>query len=142
MEEAKTMEPKVTQGLQALGFFKDWTNYLLVTTVAALGWIATKPVVGFPPWLLALTIACFGLSIVFAILTLALIPIVGEKYESKTTSIYDVDAPFKTFWLWGKTRHSRLKVPCWPQHVFFLAGIILFCVGSIIGVITSAPVPV
>ena len=61
---------------------------------------------------------------------------------SKTTSIYDVDAPFKTFWLWGKTRHSRLKVPCWPQHVFFLAGIILFCVGSIIGVINSAPVPV
>ena len=41
------MDPKVTQLLGALGFFKDWTNYLLVTTVAALGWIATKPVLLF-----------------------------------------------------------------------------------------------
>ena len=29
------MDPQVTQLLQGLGFFKDWTNYLLVTTVAA-----------------------------------------------------------------------------------------------------------
>jgi len=25
---------------KALEFFKDWSNYLLVTTVAALGWVA------------------------------------------------------------------------------------------------------
>ena len=32
----------VQQLIASLGFFKDWTNYFLVTTVAALGWIATK----------------------------------------------------------------------------------------------------
>ena len=28
--------------LKALEFFKDWTNYLLVTTVAAVGWLGVK----------------------------------------------------------------------------------------------------
>ena len=74
------MEPKVTQGLQALGFFKDWTNYLLVQRL---------PLDGSRP---------------------------SPLWKSSPS------------WLSGKTKHSRLKVPCWPQHVFFLAGIILFCV--------------
>jgi hypothetical protein len=81
----KVMDPNVTQLLQGLGFFKDWTNYLLVTTVAALGWIASKPVLVVPPRLLAWTIACFCFSIIFAIFTLALIPIVAENCQGKTT---------------------------------------------------------
>jgi hypothetical protein len=32
-----------TQKTSAIGMFKDWTNYLLVTTVAALGWVAAQP---------------------------------------------------------------------------------------------------
>jgi hypothetical protein len=32
----------VKQLTSALGFFKDWTNYLVVTTVAALGWVTAQ----------------------------------------------------------------------------------------------------
>ncbi len=124
------MDAKVTQLLQALGFFKDWTNYLLVTTVAALGWVATKPVL-LAPTLLSLTIVCFCLSIIFAIFTLALIPIVGEGIAAKTTSIYEVSVEFKLLWLWGRVRKFKLKWVCWWQHVFFLAGIIIFSIGSV-----------
>ena len=133
------MDQHVAQLLQGLGFFKDWTNYLLVTTVAALGWIATKPVLVIPPRLLAWTIACFCFSIIFAIFTLALIPIVAENCQKETTSIYDVAAPFKPIWLWGETVEAKLKWACWPQHVFFLAGIILFSVGSFFGALRAKP---
>jgi hypothetical protein len=32
----------IEQKLKALESFKDWTNYLLVTTVAALGWTVSR----------------------------------------------------------------------------------------------------
>jgi hypothetical protein len=38
---------------KALEFFKDWSNYLLVTTVAALGWVASGkdfPISGLMAW--------------------------------------------------------------------------------------------
>jgi hypothetical protein len=37
----------VEQKLKALDAFKDWSNYLLVTTVAALGWTAGKDAATF-----------------------------------------------------------------------------------------------
>ena len=126
------MDPKVTQLLSALGFFKDWTNYLLVTTVAALGWVAAKPLL-LAPVALSWTIVFFCLSIIFAIFTLALIPIVGEGVTATTVSIYKVSAKFKLLWLWGPELAFKLKWVCWPQHIFFMAGIIIFSVGSIAG---------
>ena len=78
-------------------------------------------------------------SIIFAIFTLALIPIVAENCQKETTSIYDVAAPFKPIWLWGETVEAKLKWACWPQHVFFLAGIILFSVGSFFGALRAKP---
>ena len=33
---------QLEQKLKALDSFKDWTNYLLITTVAALGWVGTE----------------------------------------------------------------------------------------------------
>ena len=76
-----------------------------------------------------------------AILTLALIPLVSENCRSGTKYIYDVEVqcepiPGVTLKRWripGVTlKRCKLKWVCWPQHVFFLAGIILFSVGSII----------
>jgi hypothetical protein len=118
-----------TQLLQSLGYFKDWTNYLLVTTVAALGWVAKGDALlcGIE---LQLTIALLCASIVFAILTLALVPIVGENIVGKT-SFYSVEAKFKVFWLWGPECRAKLKWVCWPQHVLFLAAVIVFSVGTI-----------
>lgn len=123
------MQPEMTQLVASLGFFKDWSNYLLVTTVAALGWIATKPLI-VDGLALKLTIGFLCLSIVFAMLTLALIPLVGERLTAGT-SIYDVKARFTVFWLWGPEVAAKLKWVCWPQHVFFLAGIITFSIGTI-----------
>jgi hypothetical protein len=125
----------IPQLIASLGFFKDWTNYLLVTTVAALGWVATKPLI-LDGRALRWTIAFFCLSIVFAILTLALIPLVGERLVARS-SIYDIKAIFTVFWLWGPEAEAKLKWVCWPQHVFFLAGIIVFSVGSMLRVPTT-----
>jgi hypothetical protein len=124
------MHAEMTQLIASLGFFKDWTNYLLVTTVAALGWIATKPLI-LDGIALKWTIGFLSLSIVFAILTLALVPLVGERLTAGT-SLYDVKAKFTVLWLWGPEGEAKLKWVCWPQHVFFLAGIITFSVGSIL----------
>ena len=43
-----SLDANIEQQLKALEFFKDWSNYLLVTTVAALGWVAsaTNPPIG------------------------------------------------------------------------------------------------
>lgn len=128
-------QPDVQQLTASLGFFKDWTNYLLVTTVAALGWVATKPLI-LDGSALQWTIAFFCLSIVFAILTLALIPLVGERLVAGS-SIYDIKARFTVFWLWGPEGGAKLKWVCWPQHVLFLAGIIVFSVGSMLRVSTA-----
>ena len=126
------MDPHITQLLTALGYFKDWSNYLLVATVAALGWVATKPML-LAPTPLKWTIGCFCASIIFAIFTLALIPIVGEGVTAATKSVYDVPAKFDLFWLWPPAFEFKLKWVCWPQHVLFLAGIIIFSKGSIAG---------
>lgn len=111
------------QKLNALGAFKDWSNYLLVTTVVALGWVAgadtdkpltlaTKFEVGF-----------LAASVIFGIFTLAVIPIIAERIMDGTESIYGVEAPFNLFWMWGPEKRIRLKAVCWPQHVCFIIAI-------------------
>jgi hypothetical protein len=121
-----------TQLLASLGFFKDWSNYLLVTTVAALGWVAEGDslVQGVgQQWTIGLLCA----SVVFAIFTLALIPIVGENLVDRK-SIYAVRAPFKLLWIAGPTVHLKLKHVCWFQHVLFLAAVVVYSFSSIAAV--------
>jgi len=118
---------KIEQKLRALEAFKDWTNYLLVTTVAALGWVSTKqPTCTLPGQANCVSqdmvrVACiwsFALSILFAILTLALIPPVAELIDG-TQSIYKVK------WHgWGLD--NRLTYYCFPQHLLFLIGVMLY----------------
>jgi hypothetical protein len=69
------------QKFKALEFFKDFSDYMLVTTVAALGWISSQDTATKPwanPTLKPYCLWCLGLSSLFAILTLALIPLIGE----------------------------------------------------------------
>jgi len=112
----------IERRLRALEAFKDWSNYLLVTTVAALGWVSTKDAPHFSGSCLRLAcIWSFALSILFAILTLALIPHVAELSDG-TKSIYDVS------WNgWGPD--IELVYVCLPQHVFFLIGVMLYALG-------------
>ena len=118
----------IDQRLKALDSFKDWSNYLLVTTVAALGWTSKVEVKFCTLWMREGAVLCLALSILFAILTLALIPHVAEDIKLKTNgeapSIYHV---YWHGWL-VKLRLTRL---CLPQHLFFLLGILLYATGTV-----------
>jgi hypothetical protein len=90
------MDNVITQQLASLDSFKDWSNYMLVTTVACLGWVAKE----YKGQKFMVELWLFTSSIVFAILTLALIPIVGTQISEKTTSFYDIEAKFNLFYVW------------------------------------------
>ncbi len=124
------MDANIEQRLKALDSFKDWSNYMLVTTVAALGWVASNNG-ALSPSATKWVVACLGLSVVFAIFTLALIPIVAEGVQA-TGSIYDVGAKFNLIYLWPPECTFKLKCVCWPQHVLFLLGIIIYSIARIL----------
>jgi hypothetical protein len=121
---------ELQQGLKALEFLKDWSNFLLVTTVAALGWVAKRDMYLVTSGLRQWCIASLAVSIAFAIFTLALIPVVAERLKVGFGSIYDVRPSFDLFFVWVKVEWVRLKHVCWFQHVFFLIGILLFTIGA------------
>ena len=110
------------QKTAAISNFKDWTNYLLVTTVAAMGWVSAQPA----DLMGKLCIACLALSVIAGIFTLALIPLITERLRDDPRSIYEVEATFTIWLLWGRQHSWRLKHVCWWQHVFFLVAISLF----------------
>lgn len=114
---------------KAIEFFKDWSNYLLVTTVAALGWASSASESAKPAWVHeALKPYCIwflALSVVFGIFTLALIPLVQEQ-RGGNEKFHAVRAKF-----WAtKTRGLYLIWVCMPQHVLFIAGIIAYALGT------------
>jgi uncharacterized oligopeptide transporter (OPT) family protein len=112
----------VEQKLKALEAFKDWSNYLLVTTVAALGWVSTKPLGFSPTQIRAWCIWSFAISIFFGILTLALVPHIAELLGPSSQSIYSV------YWNgWGPK--LELFYACLPEHAFFLLGVMLYAYG-------------
>jgi hypothetical protein len=130
---------RTEQHLAALGTFKDWSNYLLVTTVAALGWVALPNHVDLSIWMRDVVMACFGASICCGILTLALIPHVATGVREHNKSFYQVRVQIQSLWLVGEPRWSvRLMLVCAPQHVLFLAGIVFFTVGAILHSPSSA----
>src|SRR6267378_437855 len=110
------------QKTAAMANFKDWTNYLLVTTVAALGWVSTQS----PDVLARICSGCLALSVVAGIFTLAMIPLVTERLRDDSKSIYEVEGTFTIWWMRGPLQSARLKHFCWPQHVLFLVGIALY----------------
>lgn len=117
---------------KALEFFKDWSNYLLVTTVAAVGWIAGKDSIAFSSaGPRAVCILALSLSIIFGVLTLALIPLVQEQRRVNASN-YDVRVTYR---MWSNTddRRCTLKSLCFPQHVLFVLGIIAFALGTMFG---------
>jgi hypothetical protein len=138
--EEEKMEPN------SLELFKDWSNALLVTTVAALGWVATKDLVFRPAWTRSLCILFFSLSVVFAIFTLALIPLIAEQQDvepsiynvaitsdllDQINSVLDYVCILSLLDRIGiSIRSLFLRNVCFPQHAFFLMGIGLYAVGT------------
>lgn len=115
-------------GLEA---FSKWSNYLLVTTVAAVGWISSGHIKFRNNFLQSLSIWCLGVSVIFGIFTSALVPLISEQAQKNDTSIYSVKAIFSIFRI---PCHTYLTQACRPQHVLFIAGIIVYCWG-----VTSIP---
>lgn len=110
----------------ALEAFSKWSNYLLVTTVAAVGWISSGHIKFRNDFLQSLSLWCLGVSVVFGIFTLALVPLISEQAQKNDTSIYSVKAKFSIFRI---PCHAYLTQACRPQHVLFIAGIIVYCWG-------------
>jgi hypothetical protein len=113
----------IDQKLIALGAFKDWSNYVLVTTVAALGWVSnSKDAPHFvPPWTRKWCIWSLAMSILFSVLTLALVPHIAELIDG-TESIYAIK--WYGWWL-----GLELFYFCLPAHVLFLAGVWFYAKG-------------
>ena len=116
--------------LQALTHFKDWSNYLLVTTVASLGWASTRKA-ALPDWAFKWSVKLLAASVVFAIFTLAFVPLVAENIE-QGQSIYRVKPEFSPVIMFS-VKFMTIKWVCWPQHVLFILGIIIYAAGSIKG---------
>jgi len=120
------------QHLKALEALKDWSNYLLVTTVAALGWASTA--VRFRKRTMrVVVIGSLALSAVLGILTLALIPPVADAINGSSSSIYAVGGSFNLYWMWGPLMSVTLKWVCWPQHVLFIIGIVAYAYAAVSG---------
>lgn len=119
--------------LKALGFLKDWSNYLLVTTVAAVGWVSTKGVVFEPACWRGWCLGFLAISIAFGIFTLALIPLVAEELNPDTRgkkSIYDITPKFYLIYRWWEIDSICIKHVCWVQHVAFLIAIVVYALFS------------
>jgi hypothetical protein len=110
----------------ALDAFSKWSNYLLITTVAAIGWVSSGVIRFRSGFAESLTLWLLGASIVFAIFALALVPLIAEQITQDTTSIFRVKAHFSLFRI---RCNAYLAQACRPQHVLFIAGIISYCWG-------------
>jgi hypothetical protein len=112
----------------ALESFERWSNYLLVTTVAAAGWVASDGVTFEPEIFQSVTLGCFGVAIIFGIFTLALVPLIAETMMKSDSSIYRVKVRFSLFTFdW----YVYLTQACRPQHASFIAGIAFYCIGTV-----------
>jgi len=121
----------VEQLLKGLEFFGNWSNYILVTTVAALGWVASTARAPISPRALRWVIGCLCASIVFAVFTLAMIPLVAENITAETKSFYELSPKFDLIYTIGPEVSLKLKWVCWPQHILFLVGIAIYSFASI-----------
>src|SRR6202795_1196406 len=110
---------------KALEFVSSASSYVLLATIALLGWVASG--VEFSnDGLRVASMACLTLSVVFGVATLALIPLVQEARRPGQSN-FEVEARFM---LLGQ-RGARLKSALLPQYLFLLAGLIFYVIGMI-----------
>lgn len=128
--EHKTHKEHIDHLLKAVEYFNNSNNYLIVISVLALWWVVEHPgavPAGVQDWV----VLCMGVSVVFGLFTMGLLPSVAETLTGTTDSIYDVRGQFRTFVVVGARHSLPLKAVCWPQQVLFIAGILLYAVGNV-----------
>lgn len=128
--EHKTHKEHIDHLLKAVEYFNNSNNYLILISVVALGWVVEHPG-GAQGSLKDAIVLCMGLSAVFGLFTMGLLPLVAETLTGTTESIYDVKGQFRTFVLGGREHSLPLKAVCWPQQVLFIAGVLLYAVGHV-----------
>jgi hypothetical protein len=128
--EHKTHKEHIDHLLKAVEYFKDSNNYLLLISVVALGWVVEHPAAAHES-LRSAIVVCMGLSVVFGVFTMGLLPLVAETLTGTTESIYDVRGEFRTFVVGGGQHSLPLKAVCWPQQVLFIMGIMLYAIGHV-----------
>jgi hypothetical protein len=110
---------------KALEFVSRANSYVLLASIALLAWVASG--VEFSTDVLRLAaMACLTTSVLCGVATLALIPLVQEARRPGQSN-FDVVVQF-SFLGW---RRARLKAALLPQHLFLLAGVILYAVGMV-----------
>jgi hypothetical protein len=113
--------------MSAIELFKDWTNVLLTTTLAAIGWTTARERISLSPRLMRAATLCLCASVLFGILTLAIIPSVAEKVAlSSKSHIYETTGQLYVFAGLSKPWKIKLVNICWPQHALFMTGVILY----------------
>jgi hypothetical protein len=128
--EHKTHKEHIDHLLKAVEYFNNSNNYLILISVVALAWVVEHPG-GLHESLKDAIVLCMGLSAVFGLFTMGLLPLVAETLTGTTQSIYDVKGQFRTFVLGGRNHSLPLKAVCWPQQVLFITGILLYAVGHV-----------
>lgn len=128
--EHKTHKEHIDHLLKAVEYFNNSNNYLILFSVIALGWVVEHPG-RIHETMKDAIVLCMGLSAVFGLFTMGLLPLVAETLTGTTESIYDVKGQFRTFVLGGREHSLPLKAVCWPQQVLFLTGILLYAVGNV-----------
>ena len=128
--EHKTHKEHIDHLLKAVEYFNTSNNYLVLISVVALGWVVEHPG-SMHESLKDAIVLCMGLSAVFGLFTMGLLPLVAETLTGTTESIYDVKGQFRTFVLGGRNHSLPLKAVCWPQQVLFLTGVMLYAVGHV-----------
>lgn len=117
-----TQTDKLLKGLE---HFNTWTQVLIGTAAAGIGWIAESQRVG---WTLTASQWCLGTSILFGVLTMCQVPAMAQNASDKVPSVYQLRGhnyllPFERF---------RFRPPiimlCWPQHTLFIVAIVLYCI--------------
>ena len=110
---------------KALEFVNSASSYVLLATIALLGWVASGVEFSNDALRVA-SMACLTLSVVFGVATLALIPLVQEARRPGQSN-FEVEGRFMLF---GR-RGVRLKSALLPQYLFLLAGLVLYVVGMV-----------
>jgi len=128
--EHKTHKEHIDHLLRAVDCFKDSSNFLLMLSVVALGWVVEHPG-GVHESYKDVIVLSMGFSVVFGLFTLGLIPVVAETLTGTTESIYDVRGQFRSFVFGGRNHSLPLKAVCWPQQVLFITGIVLYAIGNV-----------
>ncbi len=114
-------EVKLARLNQALSDFGAWSNYMVITTTAAVAWGAHDGGNRF----MKFGITMLAASTVLGILTLSLVPLVRQSLTPDKSSIYQVSVSWSRFGCGGT---AKLETFCVWQHVLFAVGLLLYSI--------------